>query len=405
LDHPTTGDSIKKDNEMKIKEIRTIGLGYVRKVSPMQRGFCLVRVETDSGLVGYGEASTSYGHIFPNVVKVIVDEPISRAIVGKDPLDISGRLHDMKLYVHPWLGWDGVSAQAIGAVETALWDILGKARGVPISHLFGAHLDKIPLYGTGIVKPFNPNADAKWHGSYFDPLLEKGFKGVKTRISSGIEADLAEIAGVREYIGPEIKLMVDAYFCYTASSAIKLSKRMAEHDVYWFEEPVPQHMLPGIAKLCEESPVPIAYGERLASLSGFEIVVNRRAADILQPDVSVCGGLLECLEINALAKANNLPVFPHIGGLSAVGLAANLHLAAIIKSDMLEYDGDPFQPMRDDMLHDPIFSWDRLEDGCLKVPEGPGLGIEVDESLFEKYPYEQGKFYPDIFPQFGLGYY
>lgn len=387
---------------MKIVEIKVIGLGYEREISPMQRGFALARVSTDAGLVGWGEASTSYGHIYPNVVRAIVDDAISRAIVGKDPLDVRARLHDMKLYVHPWLGWDGVTAQAIGAVEIALWDILGKASDMSIAQLFGARREKVPLYGTGTVKQ---DVDPRWHGQFFDHLLENGFKGVKTRISSGIEADLAQIAGVREYIGPEVKLMVDGYFCYTPSSAIKLAKLMAPYDPLFFEEPVPQHMLPGLEQLCRESPVAIAYGERTYSLSGFEVLVNRKAADILQPDVTVCGGLLECLEVDALAKANSLRVFPHIGGLSAVGLAANLHLAAIINCEMLEYDGSDQQPMRDELLRDPIFDWDHLDEGCLRVPNGPGLGIEIDESVFEKYPYRPGRFYPDVFPQFGLGYY
>jgi L-alanine-DL-glutamate epimerase-like enolase superfamily enzyme len=390
---------------VKITDIRTIGLGYERKISPMQRGFCLVRVETDAGLVGYGEASTSYGHMYPGVVEAIVDAAIKPAIMGKNPLDINSRIRDMKLYVHPWLGWDGISAQAIGAVEIALWDILGKAKEMPIAHLFGAHRDKIPLYGTGTVKPIKPGEDPKWHGHFFDELLENGFKGVKTRISSGVERDIEQIAAVREYVGPNVRVMVDGYFCYTPSTAIKLAKRLADLDIFWLEEPAPQSMMPGLAKLREESPVPIAYGERLYSLSGFEILVNRRAADILQPDAAVCGGILECIEVNALAKANNLQVFPHIGGLSAVGLAANLQLAVIIGSEMLEYDGEENPPMRDEMLRDPIFSWDRLEDGCIKVPDGPGLGIEIDESVFEKYPFSTGRFYPDVFPQFGLGYY
>ena len=107
-----------------------------------------------------------------------------------------------------------------------------------------------------------------------------------------------------------------------------------------------------------------------------------------------------------MAKAHNLQVFPHIGGLTAVGMAANIHLAAIINSEMLEYNvSTQFQPLRDEMLRDPIFSLDRLKDGCIKVPEGPGLGIEVDESIFEKYPWTMGEFYPGIFPQFGLGTY
>lgn len=387
---------------MKILEIRTIGLAYKKEYPPIPRSMALVRVETDSGLVGYGEASTSYGHFYPRVVRSIVDDAISRAIVGKDPLDVQARLRDMKLYVHPWLGSEGVSAQVIGAVEIALWDILGKELGVPIAQLFGARKNKIPLYATG---PTYPEMDPEWHSRFFDQPLELGFVGVKTRIASGvsIDADVTQIEAVRKHVGPNVRLMADAYWTYSPGSALKLARRVADYDLFWFEEPMPQHMINGFVRLTEKSPVPIAVGERIYSLPGFEAVVNRKAADILQPDPTVCGGILECIEINALAKANDVPVFPHIGGLTAVGIAAGLHLAAAIDCDMLEYDFGPRQPLRDEMLRDPQFAPDHLVDGCLVVPERPGLGIEIDESIFEKYAYSPGKIYPDIYPQLGVG--
>ena len=390
---------------MRITDIQTFSLGCDGGVVGLRRGFCIVKVITDAGIVGYGEATTSYGHIYPSVADSIVEAAIKPAIIGKNPLDIRSRIHDMKLYVHPWLGWDGISAQTIGAVETALWDILGKEKGMPIYQLFGAARDRIPLYGTGAIRQIEKGDEQAWHGKYFKELLDKGMRGVKTRIASGLEADVGQVAAVRKYLGPNHRLMVDGYFSYTPSTAIELAKRIAEYDIFWLEEPVPQHMLPGLERLHEASPVPIAYGERTYSLSGFEILVNRKTVDILQPDATVCGGILECVEVDALAKANNLKVFPHIGGLTAVGLAANIHLAAIINAEMLEYDSNPYQPLRDEILRDSIFAWDRIEDGCIKVPDGPGLGIEIDESVFEKFPFEKGKYYPDVYPQCGLGHF
>jgi D-galactarolactone cycloisomerase len=226
---------------------------------------------------------------------------------------------------------------------------------------------------------------------------------VKTRIGSGPAADLKQIAGVREHIGPSIELMVDAYWSYSLRSAILLAKRMEEYDVYFFEEPMPQYQLEGYERLCAESPVPIAVGERIYSLPGFELVIRHNAGDLLQPDATVAGGIFECVEIAALARASDRIVIPHIGGLTAVGLAANLHLAAVIDSPMLEYDLGPYQPLRDELLLDPIFSIDRIRDGCLPVPEGPGLGIEIDEAAFDRFPYAPGDVYPDLFPQFGVG--
>ena len=242
-----------------------------------------------------------------------------------------------------------------------------------------------------------------FHRRYFDRALERGFVGIKTRIGHTLEADLAQIAAAREHIGPNAKLMVDAYWSYSTRSAIGLSKQMEDLGVYFFEEPMPQSWLEGYTLLCRESPVPIAVGERIGSLSGFSLVLRHQAADILQPDATICGGISECLDVAALGRSCDRVVIPHIGGLTAVGISANLHVASVIGCPMLEYDLDPWQPLRDEILSDPVLALDRIEDGCLVVPDGPGLGIELNESVFEKYPYVPGKTYPDIFPQFGLG--
>jgi L-alanine-DL-glutamate epimerase-like enolase superfamily enzyme len=149
--------------------------------------------------------------------------------------------------------------------------------------------------------------------------------------------------------------------------------------------------------------VPIAVGERVFTLYGFDLVVDYKAADILQPDVTICSGIMECLQVDALAKTNNMEVYPHIGGLTAIGIAANIHFAAVVGTHMLEYDFSPYQPLRDELINYPIFSLENLVDGCIRVPDGPGLGIEVDEDTFEKFPFKEGKIYPDIYPQLGAG--
>ena len=386
---------------MKITNIQTIPLGYMKDLPKIPRSFALVRVETDKGIIGYGEASTSYGHFYPKVVESIVDEAVSRAIIGKDPTNIQDRLQDLNLYINPWLGWEGITSQVIGAVEIALWDILGKANGMSISELWGGGLKRIPLYATGTTYP---EKGPEWHGKFFDHVLERGFAAVKTRIGSPYKKAIAQIAGVREYIGDDLVLLVDGYWTYSTETAIRLAKEMEEYDVYWFEEPIPQYRLNGLERLCEESPVNIAVGERIYSLSGFENVITRNAAHILQPDPTVCGGIYESMEIAALAKANDMKVFPHIGGLTAVGIAAVLHFASVIKTDFLEYDSSPYQPLRDELLKDPIFSLDNIEDGYISVPEKPGLGIEIDEACFEEFAYEPGSdVYPDIYPQLGMG--
>ena len=178
---------------------------------------------------------------------------------------------------------------------------------------------------------------------------------------------------------------------------------MGDLDVFWFEEPIPQTWIKGLARLCDKSPVSIAVGERVYSLHGFELLADYRAANYWQPDVTVCGGFLECLQVVGLAKANDIRVFPHIGGLTAVGQAANMHFASLVDEVILEYDGSEYQPLRDDILKDPIFDLAHVKDGKLPIPDGPGLGIEIDESKFEDYPYVPGNIYPDIYPQLGSG--
>lgn len=385
---------------MKITEVKGICLGYEKPDPPMPRSFALVKVATDAGHVGYGEASTSYGHLYPFLVKEIVEEILGRVLVGRDPLDIKARKEDMYRYLSPWIGWEGISSQVIGAVEIALWDILGKERKESISHIMGCGNRAIPLYATGTLY-FGD--DRTYHGKYFDRALERGFIGVKTRIGKSVKADLDQICSVREHIGSDVKLMVDAYWSYSTQSAIELARGMEGLDIYFFEEPMPQAWLEGYARLCAISSIPIAVGERIYSLSGFAQVIRSRAADVLQPDPTVCGGISECMEVAALGKSSDRVVIPHIGGLTAVGIAANLHLASIIGSPMLEYDLGVLQPLRDEMLSDPVLSIDRIMNGCLAVPEGPGLGIEINESVFEKYVYKPGKVYPDFFPQFGIG--
>jgi L-alanine-DL-glutamate epimerase-like enolase superfamily enzyme len=385
---------------MKITNVRAISLGYSHEATLIPRGFSLVRVETDAGHIGYGEASTSFGHMYPWLVESIVDNILARVLIGSDPLEIKARVHDMSRYLSPYIGSDGITSQVIGAVEIALWDILGKETGKSISALFGSMRSEVPLYGTGTVYTAD---DKSAHAKFFEKALQHEFAGIKTRIGNGLERDIKQIEEARALAGPDMKLMVDAYWSYSLQSAIWISKAMEEFDIYFFEEPMPQSWVAGYQRLCAESPVPIAVGERIYSVNGFELVIRNEAGDVLQPDAAVCGGILECTEVATLGKVSNRIVIPHIGGLSAVGIAANLHLAAIINCPIMEYDAGPFTPLRDEILRDPIFSMDRIKGGCLTIPEGPGLGIDIDESVFERYAFKPGKVYPDIMPQFGIG--
>ena len=385
---------------MKITRITAISLGYTKVDPEMYRSFALVKIDTDAGHVGWGEASSSYGHSYPTVVQTIVDDVLADMLLGKNPLAIRARLAEMHLWLDGYLGWDGVSAQVIGAIEIALWDIFGKEHDVSIAAILGAGLDSLPLYATGTT---SFDVDLGWHETYFDDILDAGIKGIKVRLGNDPDRDLELIARTRQVIGDDCKLMADGYWTYTLREAIRLAQNMEPYNVNFYEEPIPQYMLGGLAELRAASPVRIAVGERVFSLAGFRDVIHHRAADVLQPDPTVCGGILACMEVAVLAKAHDLAVVPHVGGLTAVGVAAGLHLAAAIEPELLEYDPDPYQPLRDDLLVDPIFGMGRVENGHMAVPTGPGLGITIDESILEAYPYERGTLYQEVYPEHGAG--
>jgi len=391
-------DGSRKSREhasVKIVDIRTILLSHPKTQPPMQRTYAVVRVETDKGLVGFGEASSNYGHSYPTVIRAIVDDVLARNLLGKDAHDIRRRTQEMHVLLDGYLGWDGVSAQAIGAIEIALWDILGKAAGLPIAQLLGAGRTAIPLYGTGTTMF---DATPEWYAHYFDAALARGFKGVKARLGTDPAASLARVAALREHIGPDRMLMVDAYWAYAPDEALALARKLQEFDVFFFEEPSPQYQMEGLRRLCEASPIRIAVGERVYSPSQFQAIAEQGAAHVFEPDACICGGIAACMDIAAIARAHDIMLVPHAGSPTAIGLAANLHWAAATGCPLIEYDIYPDLPMRDALLRDPIFALDGIKSGMLKVPDGPGLGIDIDEAAFARFPYVAGGTYAEMFP-------
>lgn len=387
---------------MKITEISVIPLGYLKDFPRIPRSFAIVRVRTDEGVVGYGEASSSYGHSYPDVIKTIIDSVLSRILIGEDPREIDALLLKMQKYTWPYLGWNGVANSAIGAIEIALWDILGKVAGKPIYQLLNATRKSILLYGTGTTYFEMTPA---WHAAFMDRAMRQDFQAIKVRVANNATWDVDVVRTVREHIGPDIKLMVDAYMSYSMDQALNMIERFREYDIYFMEEPISFFRLEEMAMVTEKSLVPIAIGERIFSVFGFEEIVKWKAASILQPDATIVGGIKAFNEVCELAKANGLEVCPHIGGLTAIGIAANLH--ASVSNDnctFVEYDLGPYQPLRDDLIQEPIFAIESVSGGKLCVPEGPGLGINVDEEKFLKYQYKAGAVYPDVYPHYGFSF-
>lgn len=386
---------------MKIVDVITYPLMYMKDSPKIPRSFLLCKVVTDEGLVGWGEASSAYGHSYPLVVKEIVDHTLKRLVVGEDPMDVERLVSKMRTWIWGYLGPVGVSNQAIAAVEIALMDIMGKKAGLPLYKLLGGNKNEIEIYATGCT---NFDVDYEWHREFFSRAIKAGFKGVKCRVGKNKDWDEGFVENIREYIGPDKKLFIDAYMTYTPETAFEMAKRFAPYKPYFFEEPISQYDLESLEKISRESPVPIALGERVTSLYEFKNLRERHIGQIWQPDACIAGGIMEAKKICALGEAYSIECIPHIGGITAVGIAANLHLALSCRNvKQLEVDACEYQPLRDLLLKDPIFNTDVITDGMLRPGDKPGLGIEINEDILKEFPYERGPVYPDFYPQYGSG--
>ena len=385
---------------MRIKAIDTILLGHRKTDPPMQRTYALIRIEAEGGLVGYGEASSNYGHSYPTVIRTIIEDVVARNLVGRDARDIRGRVLDMRVLLDGYLGWEGVTAQVIGGIEIALWDILGKSVGLPICQLLGATPTTLPVYGTGTTMF---EATPEWHGAYFDACLARGFTAVKVRLDVDIPEAVERVAGVRRHVGPDVRIMVDAYWGYSTDDALALARRLEPYDIFFFEEPSPQYQAVGLARLGQRSPVRIAVGERVYSREQYHAIAVAGAAQVFEPDPPLWGGIAACLDIAAIARLHDITVVPHPGSPTPVGLAAGLHWAAAAGVPLFEFDIDPSLPVRDGLMPEPIFDLAHIVDGRIAVPDGPGLGITIDESAFARFPYVAGETYAEVFPEHEAG--
>jgi L-alanine-DL-glutamate epimerase-like enolase superfamily enzyme len=385
---------------LKIESVRAVLAGY-RKADPeMQRSFALVRIDTDDGTVGWGEGSTNWGHSYPTVFRAVIDDVCARHLVGRDPVAIRDRVADLQVALDGYLGWEGLTSQAIGAIEIALWDVLGKSLDAPVHRLLGAVARPIPLYGTGTTMF---DATAEWHAHYFDQCVALGFAGVKVRLGRRLEDDVEVVRTVRDHVGPDRLIGVDSYWFHDVDTATELARRIAPFGIHFFEEPLPQYQVEALERLQRDSPIRVAVGERVYSPRAYADLARRDAARVFEPDATLCGGILACLQVADLAARHSIEVIPHVGGPTAVGLAANLHWATAARVRICEYDIDPHQPMITDIGHNPRLALTDLAGGTITAPAGPGLGVDVDERLLAAHPYVEGDTYAELFPEHESG--
>ena len=381
--------------------IRTVQAWWVRipiEESRQHRSDCgrlttfdsaILRIETDDGLVGWGEGKNAAGSAgtYAGLVHLLNHEVAPR-LIGRDPADITaiwemlynGARHESAAksgHAMPELSRRGLSVAAISAVDIALWDILGKSLGVPVGPVLGGRkADRLPAYASG------GWASADRIGEQLQSYIDAGgFRSVKMRVGAMDGAPLVSanrVRAAREALGPSVDIMVDAHGTYTVADAKRFVQLVGDCDLAWFEEPVIADDKPGIAEVRAAGNVPIATGESEATRFAFRDLAMLRAADIFQPDPAFCGGITEAMRIGALASAFNLRFAPHLWA-GAPCFFSGLHIcAASPASFVVEYSLGA-NPMIHDLVEDTI----SVKDGMIGIPDGPGLGFTINERFLE----------------------
>ncbi len=351
----------------------------------------LVRIETECGLVGYGEAKEEVGSEGNSRALVaLINQKFGPALVGEDPREIN-RLWELMYsgcrahyalaegHVFPILGRRGVSVSAISGVDLALWDLLGKHLGAPVWRLLGGRkAARMPAYASG------GWADADRIGEQLLGYIEKGgFKAVKMRVGV-IDGDpinsARRVHAARKALGPDVGLACDAHGTYTVAQAKRFCQLVEDANPMWFEEPVTADDKRGMAEVRASTAIPIAAGESEFNRFDFRDLAELRAADIFQPDLAICGGVTEAMRIGAIASAWNLRLAPHLW-TGALAFAAGMHVAAASPGGwILEYSlgANP-------LLHELAEEKFTVRDGCIEVPDRPGLGVTVNEGFVERH--------------------
>src|SRR6266851_2232165 len=385
---------------MKIVDIRTIPLSYrcdppYGSAGGMQarRGGLLVEIETDERVIGIGEAGVGGGS-----TRDVIDKQLRPMLIGEDPLLIEGLWQRMFARTRQY-GRRGIVMNAISGIDVALWDIAGKVAGLPLYRLFGACRDRVEAYASGGFYQEGKGVDDL--AGEAEGYRARGFKGMKMKIGRNPstqthlrhlvdqaelcevepEEDIARVAAVRRALGPQAKLMVDVNCAWSPAVAIEMGRAMEPYSLYWIEEPVATDDIEGSARVADALATPIAGYETEIGLYAFRELISRGAVDIVQLDIAWSGGFSEGRRIAAYAHAHHRMVAPHAFA-GAVLLVASLHFAAAIPNGLvLEWDQNP-NAIREELLKEPL----SLEsDGTVKVPERPGLGIELDRAAVERY--------------------
>lgn len=355
----------------------TNGMGTTSKKDEV-----LVFVHTDAGLTGIG--ASYHGYAARSIEAMILND-LRPLLIGEDPAAIQ-MLWERMFAVTVHLG--SAAVLAMSGIDTALWDLLGKASNQPVYKLLGGGGTKrVPAYvgcmTLGVQDIDSLVAEAgKW--------VDQGFRSLKLRGGAGIGKDVAAVKAVRQAVGPGIDISIDINARYSWPEAVRVCKLLEPHDIYWVEDPfdytVAWHQA-DLSKLAALNLAPIASGGNIFTAMGFRTFMELGGVHYIQPDVVKCGGITPAIQIAHMASAYNIQVAPHT--LAGLGQMANLHFTAAIPANVrnyLEWEPTTPNPMRETMLTNPI----AVEDGDLLLPDDPGLGTELNMQVVDELAFVEG---------------
>ena len=351
-----------------------------------KRNWLLLRLTTDEGVEGLGEASM-LGH--DPLVAQLLEEWVDAYLVGKSPLH--HELHWIRMY-HDSVGRGGRTfATALSGIDLALWDLKGKALGVPVYELLGGPIrDRLRVYANGwYTNPGSPEQNAEearrvvamgYTAMKFDPFGQRNFYTISPE-----EAQLAEdrVAAVREAVGPKVDILVEVHAKFNVHTAVQLGNRLERYRPFWFEEPVSYENVSEMAQVRRRVNIPIATGERLYLKFPFYELIKAEAVDILQPDMCNAGGITELKKIAAIAESQHVMMAPHNTN-AAVGTVASFHLDASLPNFLIQEYHAEFYELHYFEVYEGL---PRQKDGYVELPRGPGFGLTFNEEVAAAHPY------------------
>ena len=352
------------------------------------KNLCFVKIDTDAGIFGWGECYTQADRDLQITAHV---DQLKRYLIGRDPANIK---HFLQMTYDDFAGRRGAMDFycAISGLEQAMWDITGKAAGMPVHKLLGgACRERIRVYANG------------WSGGARTPeqlgekalqVVAQGFDAMKfdpvpgpwrTFVDKNVEQRAVDnVRAVREAVGPDVDLLIEMHRRLAPMHAVKIAREIEKYRPFWYEEPVLAENIDALAAAKREINIPVVTGEALYTKFGFREVFEKQAADIINPDICNVGGILELKEIAAMAEPYFVAVSPHNYNSTTIGLAATLQLCATIPNFLITEYFVNLEEIGNAIARDP---W-KVEDGYIQVPTASGLGMELDEEALARYPYE-----------------